>query len=423
MEQLIEVPPLLVQVVIAIATGGFIGIERERLPDRKYAGLRTLALLCGAGPLVLYLGQLEGSPVLLGVFLTIYLGFVAGVALSLVYIRYSLSDSDIGYTTSMTVFLVGLLGILIGYERYFESTSIAIISVLLLAERERLHEYVDSLTGQELRDSIKLGALVFILYPILPAEPIDPYDAVVLQDVLLFVIFVLLIQFGAYISMRQLGGSRGLAVTGLLSGGANSFAAAGVLARLANQSRDALTAASFALLLATTTMIVRNVVIAVTIAVPLLWTIWSPALIMVTITLASAGIVWTRGDTHEEFNIELDSPFSFQAAAKFSVAYVGILLVSVVAETTIGDAGLYATAFAGGLISSAAVSVTAATVFNEGTVAADPAGGMVVLGIVASLASKIALVEGTNGDMRTRASFPMAIVGLTGLALSLLFLF
>lgn len=422
MHELFQIPPLLVQVVIAIATGGLIGLERERLPDRKYAGLRTLALLCGAGPIMVFLGQLEDNVALLAVFLTIYLVFVAGVALSVAFLRYSVDETDIGFTTSVTVFLVGLLGILVGYERYFESTSVAIIAVLLLAERQRLHSYVDSLTGQELRDSLKLGALVFILFPILPEEPIDPYDAVVLRDVLLFVIFVLLIQFGAYVSMRQLGGSRGLALTGLLSGGANSFAAAGVLARLANQSRDALTAASFALLLATTTMILRNVVIAVTIAPALLQSIWPPAGVMITLTLASAGIIWARGETDEEFNIELDSPFSFQAAAKFSVAYVAILLVSVGAEATVGDAGLYATAFAGGLISSAAVSVTAATVLNENTVTVGPAVGMVVLGIGASLTSKIALIEAVNGEMRTSASLPMALVGIAGLGVSLLLL-
>jgi len=318
MQSLFQVPPLLAQVVIAIATGGLIGLERERLPERKYAGLRTLALLCGAGPVMVFLGGLEENAALLVAVLTIYMAFVAGVSLSVAYLRYSLSDNEIGFTTSVTVFLVGLLGVLVGYERYFESTSVAIITVLVLAERQRLHRYVEGLSDQELRDSLKLGALVFVLYPILPAEPIDPFDAVVLPEVLLFVIFVLLIQFGAYISMRQLGGSRGLAVTGLLSGGANSFAAAGVLARLANRSRDALAAASFALLLATTTMIVRNVVIAVTIAPAIAAAVWQPTLGMVLITLACAGVVWTRGDTDEAFNIELDSPFSFTSAAKFS---------------------------------------------------------------------------------------------------------
>ena len=415
MHELFEIPTLLVQVVVAIATGGLIGLERERLPARKYAGLRTLALLCGAGPVVVYVGQLDGSSAILGLFLGIYLSLAAAVALSVVLIRFSLEEADIGFTTSVTVFLVGLLGVLIGYERYFESTSILIIAVLVLAERDRLHRYVDSLSDQELLDTLKLGALVFILYPILPSEPIDPYDAVVLQDVLLFVIFVLLIQFAAYLSMAQLGGSRGLAVTGLLAGGANSFAAAGVLARLAKQSREAVTAASFALLLATLTMILRNVGIAVALAYPILWTVSAPAAVMVAVTLAAAGLVWWNGETHEEFDIDLDSPFSFRAAAKFSVAYIAILLVSVGGEEVAGNIGLYATAFAGGLISSAAVSVTAATVLSNGGVGAQAAAGMVLLGIAASLTSKIALVEWINDEMRSRAAVPMVLIGLAGL--------
>jgi uncharacterized membrane protein (DUF4010 family) len=414
MHELFTVPPLLVQVLIATATGGLIGLERERLPERKYAGIRTLALLCGAGPVVVYTGGLDGSATVLTLFVGVYLVLTGAVAMSVVYIRYSLDEADVGFTTSVTVFLVGLLGILVGYEQYFESTSVAIIAVLLLAERDRLHRYVNSLSDTELRDTLMLGALVFILYPILPDEPIDPYDAVVLQEVLLFVIFVLLIQFGAYVSMAQLGGSRGLAVTGLLSGGANSFAAAGVLARLGNESREAVSAASFALLLATTTMILRNVGIAVVLAVPLLWVIWAPALTMGAVTLGAAGLVWWRSESHEDLDIELDSPFSFRAAAKFSVAYVAILLVSTVGETVAGEVGLYATAFAGGLISSAAVSVTAATVFNNG-VAAESAAGMVVLGIVASLTSKILLVEWVNDEMRPGAVVPMGVVGAAGL--------
>jgi uncharacterized membrane protein (DUF4010 family) len=411
-----DVPVLFVQILVAIATGGLIGLERERLPDRKFAGLRTLALLCGAGPIAVHLGQIEEGSLLLPVFLGIYLALTAVVSMAVVYIRFAREDDDnVGFTTSVTVFLVALLGVLIGYERYFESTSIAIVTVLVLAERDRLHGYVDSLTDQELLDSLKLGALMFILYPILPAEPIDPYDIVVLREVLLFVIFVLLIQFGSYVSMGQFGGSKGLAVTGVLAGGANSFAAAGVLARIANQSRDALASASFALLLATSSMIVRNVGIAVVLAVPIFWGVWPPALVMLALTLAAAAVVWYRGETYEEFGIDFDSPFSFKAAAKFSVVYVAILVLSVGGEELLGDAGLYLTAFVGGLASSAAVSVTAATVFNGGTIGVQQAAGMVVLGIVASLTSKIVLVEVVNGEMRSRAIVPMAIVGLAGL--------
>lgn len=412
----IEIPDLLGQVAVAIATGALVGLERERTPQRKFAGLRTLALLCGAGPIAVELARIEGEPLLVG----LYLALAIGIAFAIAFIRFSLRGDEVGFTTSVTVFIVALLGLLVGYGRFIESASIAIGTVVILSERDRLHRYVEGLTDQELSDSLKLGALVFVLYPILPGEAIDPYGIVVLRDVLVFAIFVLLIEFCSYIMMRQFGGSKGLAVTGLLAGGANSFAAAGVLARLANQSREAVTPASFALLLATLAMIVRNVGIAAVLAVDLVWFLWQPALVMVVVTLAAAAVLWRTGETHDDLGLNFDSPFSFKSAAKFSVAYVAILVVSVGAEQLFGDAGLLATAFAGGLVSSAAVSVTAATVFTEGTVAAEPAVGMVVLGIVASLSSKIALVEWINGEMRKSAVLPMAVVGIAGLGVSAL---
>ena len=414
------VPPLLAQVAVATAIGALIGLERERQPARKFAGLRTLALLCGTGPVVVSLAAATDHPAVVPVALGIYLGLAAAMALAVAVVRFSLNGADLGFTTSVTVFLVALLGVLVGYERFVEAASIAILVVLLLAERDRLHGYVDRLTDRELRDSLTLGALVFVLYPVLPATPVDPYGVVVLREVLVFAIFVLLIEFTSYVLMRQVGGSTGLAVTGLLAGGANSFATAGVLSRVAGESSDAVGPASFALLLATTSMIVRNVAIAVVLATAVFWQVWPPAAAMVVLAVALAALIWQASETPEEFGIDFDSPFSFRSAATFSVAYVAVLLVSVGAEATVGEAGLYGTALAGGLVSSAAVSVTAATVVTSGTASVEVAVGMVVVGIVASLAAKIGLVWVTNRAMRRTAVPSMALVALTGLAVFIL---
>lgn len=411
------IPPLLIQVVIAVAMGGLIGLERERSPTRKFAGLRTMALLCGAGPIVVSIPTQLESRVLLALMVGLYLALALGLALTIAYIRFSLHGSDVGLTTSVTVFLVALLGVLVGLERFVEASTITILTVVLLSERERLHGYVEGLTDQELRDSLKLGALVFVLFPILPTEPVDPFGVVVLREVLLFVIFVLLIEFSAYVLMRLLGGSTGLALTGLLAGGANSLAAAGVLSKMAERNEAALDAASVALLLATVSMIVRNVGIAVVLAVPLFWLLWQPTGLLVALTLGAAGLVWYRGTMGDAFDIDVDSPFSFGAAAKFAIAYVTILVVSVGAESLLGALGLFATAFAGGLVSSAAVSITAATVYQNGGVAAGSAVVMVLLGIVASLVAKMALVEWTSDAMRRRVVLPMAVVASAGLGL------
>lgn len=413
-----DVHEVLLQFLVAFAIGGLIGLEREK-EEEKYAGLRTLALLCGSGPVIVYYGELSGYPQLTGLYLALALVLAIGIAA----VRYSVARDDLGFTTSVTVFLVALLGVLVGYGRYVEASSIAIITAFVLAQKRHMRSYVQNLTYQELTDSLKLAALVFILYPILPAEPIDPYGVVSLQEVLIFAIFVLLIEFAAYVSMRQFGGSKGLQITGLLAGMANSFATAAVMARMANQSREALDSASSGIMLSVISMIVRNVGLASILAFAIFWTIWQPAVVMIVVGFAIAYVLLKWGNQYDDLDIEIDSPFSFGSAAKFAVIYIAITVVSVAAQELFGDIGLLATAYTGGLVSSAAVSVSAATVYNQGAASVEAAGGMVMLGIVASLTSKIVLVELINGRMRTKAMLPMAVVGIVGLGVYLLFSF
>ncbi len=98
---------------------------------------------------------------------------------------------------------------IVGYGRYVEAAAITIIVAFLLAEKQQMVSFVDSLTYDELSDAMKVGALVFILYLILPAEAVDPYGVINLREVLVFAIFVLMIEFSAYVSMRVFGGSKG----------------------------------------------------------------------------------------------------------------------------------------------------------------------------------------------------------------------
>jgi len=411
--EIFEVPELLQHITIAIAIGGLIGLEREMGgggDSDKFAGLRTLALLCGSGPVVVFYGQLFDSSVLV----SLYIGFGAVLGLSVAYIRFKTAADDIGLTTTVTVFFVTLLGVLVGYGQYFEAISIGIVTAFVLVKKKQMSKYVSKLSYPELNDSLKLGGLVFILFPILPSEPIDPYGLVVLREVLLFVIFVLLIEFAAYVAMRQFGGSKGLQITGLLAGMANSFATAGVMARMSNQSSRAVASASSGLMLSVISMIVRNVGIASVLSIAILETIWLPAITMVAVTFSVSLYLIRTSDTVEEFDIDIDSPFSFKAAGKFAVFYILITVVSVVSQQQFGDIGLLATAYTGGLVSSAAVAVSAATVLNSGTAGVEAAGGMVMLGIIASLTSKIALIEVISGQMRRKAIVPMVIIGIIG---------
>lgn len=413
----LDVPDVLVRTVIALAIGGLIGLEREKETSDKYAGLRTMALLCGSAPIVVYYSNLVGYPWITAVYLILALLVAVGV----VVVRFSVARQDLGFTTSVTVFLVALLGLLVGYGEYIGAASIAIITVFVLAEKHRMKRYVENLTYRELTDSLKLAALVFILFPILPSTTVDPYGVVNPREVLVFAIFVLLIEFSAYVSMKYVGGSRGLQMTGLLAGMANSLATAAVMARMANQSRDAVNAASSGIMLAVVSMIVRNVGLAGILAVAIFWTIWQAAAVMIAVAFAASYFLVRKSERHDELDIDIDSPFSFKSAAKFAAVYVGITLLSVVSQEFFGEVGLLATAYTGGLVSSAAVAVSAAAMFNQGAASLEAAGGMVVLSIAASLTSKITLIELLNDRMRATAALPMVAVGVVGLGVHFAF--
>ncbi|MFB6113368.1 MAG: MgtC/SapB family protein [Halodesulfurarchaeum sp.] len=406
---LVTVPELLQEVLIAMALGALIGIERERRSG-KYAGLRTLTILAGSGPAIVYYADVVHHHWVIA----IYLSLAAALALFIAYIRFQIQGSDVGLTTSVTVFMVALLGVLVGYGLLIEATGIAIVATFLLAERKQLHDYVDQLTDDELIDAIKLGALIFILYPILPTEPIDPWGAIHLRKVLVFAVFVLLIQFAAYISMRQIGGSRGLQVTGILGGGANSLATAGVMARMANRSENAIDAASSGLLLAAGSMVLRNVALASISAFVLFWTLWPAAAGLLGVLVGFSLLGWHQRPKTGDIDIDMESPFSFRSAAKFAAVYMAISIASTLSEQFFGDIGLYVTAYAGGLVSSAAVAVSAGSLLSNGSTSVEAATGMVVLGIIASLSSKIVLIEVVNDNMRTKATVPMVLSAMVG---------
>lgn len=407
----IDLSGLLIQVIVAIAAGGLIGLERERRPTRKYAGLRTLALLCGTGPIVVTIATEAGAPLLIGV----YFLLAGAISLFIAFTRIVKQQHEVGFTTSVTVFLVAAIGILIGFGFLSEAVVIAIITAIILSEKERLHSYVDRLSQRDLTDSLTLIAIIFIIYPIVPAEPIDPFDILVPREVVLFVIFVLTIQFASYILMRQLGGSKGLALTGILAGGANSFATAGVLARLERREEGALRPISAALVLATMAMILRNVGIATILAVGIVWSLWQPTLAMLLVSIAIVYHLWEGEAVLEGIDERIESPFSLRAAVMFAAMYIAILVTSVFANETVGDAGLFVTAFLGGLVSSAAVAVTAATVLNDGVVGVEPAAAMVVLGIVASLTSKIIVIRVINRRLLRTGAIPLVIIGVFGI--------
>lgn len=411
---MLSVPQLVMEVFLAMAMGGLIGLEREHTPERKYAGLRTLTLLAGVGPAVVAVSEQSGGPLVLG----IYLGLAAAISLGILQIRLYIEGENLGFTTSVAVFISAVLGTLVGYGMYSQATALAVLSALVLEEKETLHGYVDQLRDEEIRSALQLGALGFILLPILPATAIDPYNALVPREIMMLGIFVLLIEFISYISLRQMSGSSGIYVTGILGGVASSFATTGVMASLASRTGNT-DAASSGALISTSAMLVRDLGITLILVLPAvgyaagkLSAIYIPLMAMIAVTGISAFFLY--GSREEDVEMSIGSPFSIKSGLKFATVFAVASLASTAGPSFLGSTGAYATAFLGGLASSAAVVSSAATSYVSGSAGFTTASGMILSAIAGSMVAKIALIEVANRKLRRQVSLPLVLASIAG---------
>lgn len=380
-------------ILLALALGALVGLERERVPSKKYAGVRTLSLFCAGGPLAVMIA----SPDLTGSALPIMIYLVLGAVFSLlvIYIRSTMEDGDLGLTTSSTVFLMGLVGVLVGYDKHFEAVSVTLLAVLMLSEKKVFTRYTELLSPQEISDAVKLGILALVLYPILPEGAVDPYGVLFLRKALLFVIFILLIQFAAYISLRWLRTRISFLMSSLLGGLVSSLAVVTAMAEFVRDNKLE-SSAYLASVLAVVAMLLRNGFVAVTLAPALLEPLLLPFVgaMMIGIIFTLVYLYRFDGKDAEDVDFGTYSPFSFKAAFKFGVYFLAILMVSEVAQAQFADLGFYAVAFLGGAASSTAVVASAVTLLESSTqITLQQAATMIVLGAISSLLSKLVYVE------------------------------
>lgn len=402
-------PGVLQNVVIAMALGALVGIEREQVPERKYAGIRTLSVLCAAGPLSVLIGGIMGSPAPV----VAYLLLVAAVSLSIIYVRFEVQKEELGFTTSVTVFLMGLVGVLVGYGRYFPAVGTTLLVVFLLSEKKPLQRYVTRFRTDDLSDAVTVGILALVLYPILPEGAVDPYGVLFLRKALFFVILILLVQFVAYLSLQWLKTRIGLLAAAALGGVVSSLAVATTMIEYVRtgQLSDAAYSATLA---ATVTMILRNGVLAVALSPgfrllrPILW----PFLLAIGVGMGFTVFYYRRATSMTDVDFDTESPFSFAIAFQFGALFLGILLISELATTYLSVFGAYGTAFLGGFGSSTAVVASAVTLLAAGSVTETQAALMVSLGIAASLLAKLIYAEaGGARSLTLRLVVPYALIG------------
>ena len=400
--------PTLIRLALAVGCGVFVGLEREH---HGKAGARTFGLAALLG----CLGGLSGngSAILSMAFLGVLVCFLNWRQLTL--------HQTLGLTTSTALLIVGFAGVFSGQGHTFTPVAVTIITAALLAWKQPLSGFAVGLSDLELRSAILLAILSFIIYPILPAQAIDPWGLIEPQSTWVTVILIAALGFVNYI-LWKIYGPRGIDITSFLGGLVNSTAAVAELARRVKESGGKLLAVAYrGCNLATAAMLLRNSLLLAILSWPALISSLLPMVLMVSASIFFAWRSFKINDglpDSEAPKLNLEQPFSLPAALKFGLLFLALHVAGTLAQRYLGIFGFYAVSIAGGLLSSASAVAAAGTVAAHNEVPVRIAANGAVLASLASTLIHIPLVAraASQRSLTARLSFARGIIAGLGIA-------
>lgn len=344
---------------VGLAIGLLMGLERERSkghgPERGPAGVRTFSMigLTGAaagliGPVAIYIA---------GAFLS--------VAMAVGYLRTH--SKDPGLTTEIAMLLTFLLGIL-ALKSPAIAGSLGIVATIFLASKDKLHRISRQwLTAAELQDLLILLASAFVVLPLLPDSPLDPWGAINPRRLWILVVAIMAIATLGYLALRVFGTRFGLAIAGVAGGFVSSTATVLSMADRAKTNPERVAPAASAAIMSNVGTVVQFAIVIGSLNQSLLEKISLPLLASALVTVIAGFVVSWRSfltNNHEASFIE-KHPFEPVSVLKFVALITTIMLLLAMARATFGTKSMLwmtvASALADVHASAAAIAQAAAS--------------------------------------------------------------
>lgn len=358
------------KLIVTLGIGLLVGFEREW--SRKDLGVRTFALVSLLGMLTTLESQAFA-----------WIGMAAVIVMvTVMNVGTLLLRRDLELTTSVALIVTFALGVLVGEGHVFTPTASAIVMTLLLSLKPQLTRFAGGVTADEVRGAVLLGLIGFVIYPVLPDQPVDPWRLFNPREAWLTVILIAGIGFVNYVLLKVYS-ARGAYYTAVFGGLVNSTAAVAEIASSVSAAGPESGQATISLTLLTViSMFVRNLVVV---------TVFSRAagLLALAPIAAMSAFAAIYGARHRATHgvappSRLSSPISLRKTAGFGVFFLAIESVGILGQRVFGEAGTIAVSFMGGLVSSASATAAAGSLAAHGQISPKSAAASAVMASIAS---------------------------------------
>lgn len=326
------------------------------------------------------------------------------------------SDKKGCFEDSISLFFMGLIGLILGYGfiNYGLMMGIFLPSILMLKKRLHLMRFEKS---SDFIGALKFLSIGFILLPILPNHAIDPWGVINPFQLVLFLTVVVGIQFLSFIGIKMWGGKAILGIATLV-GFFDSDVINGSMSSISKKNPETVDICANSVIMGNTSMLVRNMVIvggmsssSILFLGPSLGAMGLMAIIVVFLSQKRKNSL-----SKEKANFNLESPFSFSDGARFVTATVVISIISVLIKGIFPE-GIYLVALAGALVTD--VSVTASSVFLalSGEITLMQMAGMIMVNSIVSSLND-GMLQYLSGAPQLAKKFlwkttPIVLVGLS----------
>jgi uncharacterized membrane protein (DUF4010 family) len=400
-----------IRLAVAALVGLAVGIERQRSgkasgPDAHFAGLRTfllIGLLGGlSGLFVAYDVPLVGSA-LIGA------GGLLAVGAYVMTARRGTAKALDG-TTEAAALMVLALGLLAGTGALRLASGIGAVTVLALAEKQRVHRWVERLDADEMRAALHFAVLALVVLPLLPARIATPVGDLTPRATWMFVLIISALNFAGHVIRRLVGNERGFAVTGALGGVVSSTAVTWSFSR--ESKDDVALRPSYAVgVIAACTVLFPRVFVVAGMLNPQVALRAAPYL--ATPFVIGVALSWmfgraTSGRAAEPAE-EPRSPLHLAGALRMALAFQVVLLLMQVVRARFGDVGTYSSAALFGFTDVDALTV--AMTRSGAAMGPDIAARAIGVGIASNTLLKLGLVLVVGrGAFRVRAAAVLAVM-------------
>ena len=379
-------------ILISFICGFLIGIERTRVEAQYGARDHIFFSIISTSLIILYENFFPDIGII--IIIVVFGGMVAFLLIGSIYRLFKTEEP--GYTTTLSMFLAIIVGVL-SYYMFFLAIAISVIFLIILSTKKQFQK-IRSLEQIEWTGTIEFIAIVSLLYILIPDIIIT--GNINIKSIIIIFITILAIKYASYFLLRS-STKHNLYYISFLGGLAHSEATTEELAEAG--------ASSASVWLVIQTMLIRMLIILIIVPLLLFYAI-IPILITASVGLLGSFLILKRKET--SLSIEkIKNPLSLKGALIFAGTYSLALIVTLILEIfTLNTAAYLFIAFAIGLLSGGASSLFVATAYAGGLVNEAEALIMLTIGLSAAIVNKIFYSTNSLSENKSKKRYCLHLI-------------